>query len=337
MKGQRTYISELKAGAAIDQVFFVAQKELRTARSGDFYITLTLSDKTGLLPARMWQANEPLYASIPLDGFLQVKGRVEEYKGSPQIVVDACRPIAPEKVDAADYVAVTRNDVEAMWAELLESLRAVKDRHLRMLIKKFVEDRDMVAGFKRSPAAMNLHHPFVGGLLEHTLNVVRSCQRLLPLYPKLNADLVLTGAFLHDIGKIAELQTGTALTYTDRGQLVGHITIAAIWIQEKAARISDEAGEPFPRALVDLLQHIVLSHHGQYEFGSPKLPMIPESFFIHYLDNLDAKMFMTVRDIEADGDPRNSFTGYNKDLQTRLFKRSGPSRTPEEQGPTLFE
>lgn len=337
MKSKRTTISELKPGQSVDIVFFVAQKELRTARTGDYYITLTLSDKTGQIPARMWQASETLYGSIPLEGFLQVKGRVEEYKGSPQIVVDACRPVASEKVDASDFVAVTKNDVEAMWAELLEILRAVKDRHLRLLIKKFVEDRDLVAGFKRSPAAMNMHHPFVGGLLEHTLNVVRACQCLLPLYPRLNADLVLTGAFLHDIGKISELQAGTGLTYTDRGQLIGHITIAAIWVHEKASKIGEETSEPFPQLLVDLLQHIVLSHHGELEFGSPKLPMIPESFFIHYLDNLDAKMFMTQRDIDADSDPRSSFTGYNKDLQVRLFKRSGPTRTADEQGPKLFE
>lgn len=322
MDAKRRFISELTVGETVDQVFLVAQKELRTARTGERYITCTLADRTGQVPARLWQATENFYNSIPLDGFLHVKGRTEDYRGTLQLIIEACRPYPKDKVDLSDFLAATQRDVEQMWGELVEVLRAVKNRHLRLLIKKFVEDQHFVAAFKKAPAAIQMHHPFIGGLLEHTLAVLRAAQALLPLYPKLNADLVLASVFFHDMGKLAELHTGTAIGFTDRGQLVGHITIAAVWLAERAAAVAGETSEPFPQRTLDLLQHVVLSHHGSHEFGSPRLPMIPEAYFIHYLDNLDAKVFTTLREIELDTDPNNAFTGFSRELQTRLYKRS---------------
>ena len=323
MDKNRRFIRQIMPGETLDQVFLVRDKDLRTTKNGDLYIVCTLCDKTGKLSARLWQASESIYNGIPVDGFLHVKGRTEDYKGSLQFVIDGCRPYPTEKVDLDDFLPTTQFDVEKMWAELLEILRAVKHPALRLLIKKFVEDRKLVAAFKRAPAAMQMHHPFLGGLLEHTLNVARDAAALLPLYPQLNADLVLTGVFLHDIGKTAELTSGTSLNYTERGQLVGHITIAAIWVQERASAVAAETGEPFPPRAVNLLQHIVLSHHGLHEYGSPKLPSIPEAFFIHYLDNLDAKMWKTLNAIASDPDANNDFTPYLRDLETRIYKHSG--------------
>ena len=300
----------------------VRDKDLRTAKNGSLYILATLCDKTGQIAARLWQAGESLYNSIPVEGFLHVKGRVEDYRGSLQLVIDACRPWPADKVDLADYLPVTDHDVETMWGELLEILRDIKDPWLRALLKKFAEDRELVAGFKSCPAAMQMHHAYVGGLLEHTLNVARLGKAVLPLYPHLNADLVLAGIFLHDIGKIAELSSGLSIAYTDRGQLVGHVTISAIWIADKSRLLAEESSEPIHQRTVDLLQHIVLSHHGEYEFGSPKLPMIPEAFMVHYLDNLDAKTFMTSNAIDKDPDPTSSFTSFLPQLQARIYKRS---------------
>ena len=323
MKPIRRFVNQLMPGEMLDQVFLVRDKDLRTAKSGELYLVCTLCDRTGQVPARMWKVSESIYNSIPVDGFLHVKGRTEEYRGNLQFIIDACRPMPADKVDLADFVPVTELDIEAMWSQLLEILRDVKDNWLRLLVKKFVEDRELVAAFKRSPAAMQLHHPFIGGLLEHTLSVAKAAKALLPLYPKVNADLVLVGVLLHDIGKSAELSAGTSMQYTDRGQLVGHITIAAIWVGEKAAAAAADAGEPFPAKTLNLLQHIILSHHGQYDFGSPKLPMIPEAFFLHYLDNLDAKIWMTTRQIANDPDANASFTSYNAALEARLYKHSG--------------
>ncbi len=323
MNTQRRFVNTLRAGESVDQIFLVRDKDLRTTKSGDLYVTCSLGDRTGAIPSRIWQATELMFNAIPLEGFLHVKGRIEDYRGSLQMVIDACRPWPSEKVEMADFLAVTELDIEQMWAELLEILREVKDRWLKLLIKKFIEDRELVAAFKKAPAAMTMHHPFVGGLLEHTLSVAKAARAILPLYPQVNPDLTLTGVFLHDIGKSAELSGGTSINYTDRGQLVGHITIAVIWVGQKAAALSDELAEQFPPKTLDLLQHIILSHHGEYEYGSPKLPCIPEAFMIHYLDNLDAKMFMTTRQIDNDPDPTANFTSYHKDLQTRIYKKSG--------------
>lgn len=322
MDDERQFVSALRAGMTVDQIFLVREKELRTTRTGDLYITCTLCDRTGHISARMWQANETIFQSVPVEGFLHVKGRVEDYRGAAQLIIDACRPYPADKVGLAEFLPVTELDVEAMWSELLEILRAVKDKYLRLLIKKFVADREFVAAFKRAPAAMQMHHPFIGGLLEHTLNVARSARALLGLYERLNADLVLAGVFFHDMGKSAELSAGAAINYTDRGHLIGHITIAAIWVAEKARQVAEEIGEPFPARTLDLVQHIILSHHGVYEYGSPKLPMIPEAYFIHYLDNLDAKMFMTTHGIDGDPAPEAAFTPFNRQLGVRLYKRS---------------
>ncbi|MBI5724031.1 MAG: HD domain-containing protein [Planctomycetes bacterium] len=322
MKDNRKFINQLQAGQTVEQVFLVRDKDLRTTKTGGLFILCTLVDRTGSLPARMWQASEAVYAAIPIDGFLLIKGRIEDYKGNLQLIIDGCRPWASEKVDLADFMPVTELDVEQMWAELLEILGGVKDKHIKLLIKKFVEDHKLVSAFKKSPAALQLHHPFIGGLLEHTLAVARAAEALLPLYPRLNADLVLAGAFLHDIGKIEELAAGTSIQYTDRGQLVGHIILATIWVQQKAQLVAEEISEPFPQRTLDLIQHIILSHHGQYEFGSPKLPAVPEAFFLHHVDNLDAKVWMATHAIENDPDSDSAFTGFLKQFDTRLFKHS---------------
>jgi len=322
MNDPRKYVNQMVAGEMIEQVFLVRDKELRTARNGSLYMQCTLADRTGNIPGRMWQTSESIFNSIPLDGFAQIRGRTEDYRGALQFVIDALRPWQSEKVDLGDFLPVTPHDIEQMWADLLEIVRGIKDRFIRALIKKFIEDRELVANFKRSPAAMTLHHAYIGGLLEHTLGMARAAVAVLPLYKDVNPDLVLAGIFLHDIGKIAELTAGTSMGYTDRGQLVGHITLSAIWIHQRAQQVADETNEIFPGKIVDLLTHIVLSHHGTMEFGSPRLPAIPEAFMVHYLDNLDAKLWMTAHQIANDPDPKSSFTPYVRELETRVYKKS---------------
>ena len=322
VNAERRFINQLRPGEMVDQVFLVRDRDLRTTSKGALYIACTLGDKTGKVNARMWQASEAIFRSMPVDGFIQVKGRTENYKGQLQLIIDALRPRKAEKIDLADFLACAAGDPEQMWAELLAIVREIKNRPLRMLIKKFIEDRELVDAFKRAPAAMEMHQAYIGGLLEHTLQVARSAKAIVPLYPELNPGLLLAGVFLHDIGKTAELTSDLGFRYTDQGQLVGHITLAAIWVQQAADAISAETGEPFPQKTIDLLQHLILSHHGCHEYGSPKLPMIPEAAALHYLDNLDAKMHMFAREITNDADPNNSFTNYQHALQVRIYKRS---------------
>jgi len=326
----RRPVRELTAGEKLDQVFLVARKDLRTTASGALYIHLVLADRSGQLLGRVWQASETQYAQIPDGGFLRFRGRTESYKGALQFIVDGMQPVDEKALDLGDFIPRTEHDVEEMWGRLLEILRTVQDRSLLLLIKKFVEDKSIVDRFKQSPAAVALHHAFVGGLLEHTLSLLDLATRIFgkkeasdSLYPKLSRDLILTGIFLHDIGKSWELGFDTSFKYTDGGQLIGHIVQAAVWIDRKCAEVEEETGQPFPEALQNALTHIVLAHHGTYEFGSPKLPATPEAIAVHHLDNLDAKINQFVRAIESDGDDASNWTDYVPSLQTRIYKRKG--------------
>lgn len=317
----KRYIAEMPAGETVEsQVFLVASKDLRTTNNGSLYIHAVLADRTGQIPARMWQASEILYNTLPEGGFVELKGRTESYKGNLQFIIDAIRPVEMSAVDLADFLPATERNVDEMWAQVVAILRTIKDRNLQLLIKQFVTDEAFVAKFKRSPAAATMHHAYIGGLLEHTLSLLEIAQLIIPRYPEVSLDLVLAGLFLHDIGKTVELNCDTAFSYSDEGQLVGHINLGAAWIEQKAAALERETGNPFPEKVKWALQHIVLSHHGQYEFGSPKLPATPEAVAIHHIDNLDAKLNTYIGLIKNDRDPQSTWTNYNHLLGTKVYK-----------------
>jgi len=315
------FIKELRAGERVeDEVYLVQSKDLRTTTQGGLYIHAILVDRSGQLVARQWQASEAGFLQIPEGGFLRFKGRAENYKGNLQFIIDAIRPAEPDSYDIADFLPATKHDIDKMWTRLLEILRGVEHKDLRQIIDAFLADEPLMAAFRRAPAAVAMHHAYIGGLLEHTLSLLEVALRVIPVYPKLSLDLVLTGLFFHDIGKARELTFKTSIGYADEGQLVGHISQAATWIVQKAEVVSAKTGQPFPEQLLWTLQHIVLSHHGVYEFGSPKLPAIPEAIVIHYLDNLDAKVNMFLTEIEKDPDPTSHWTTYNRALATKIFK-----------------
>lgn len=315
------YIRDMPAGEQLEShVFLVASKDLRTTTNGSLYIHAVLADKTGQMPARMWQASEVLYNALPEGGFVELKGRTESYKGNLQFIIDAIRPIDQDKVDMSDFLPTTDNDIEGMWKRMVEILRTIANKDLQQLIKQFVTDDKLVTAFKRSPAAATMHHAYIGGLLEHTLNLMEMALLIVPRYPEVSMDLVLTGLFLHDIGKTAELNCDTAFTYSDQGQLIGHINIAALWLEQKCAAVEQATGKPFPEKMKWSLTHIILSHHGQYEFGSPKLPATPEAVAIHHLDNLDAKLNTYIGLIRNDRDPGSPWTNYNHLLGTKIYK-----------------
>lgn len=318
----RQYIKDLAAGTFLDdQVFLIAAKDLRTTSNGSLYIHCVLADKTGQLLGRVWQATEPMFEQMPEGGFMRFKGRVENYKGSLQFIVDGMRPVDAKTVELSEFIPHTREDVDAMFARVKEILRQVRNKHLLNLLKQFILDEPLMQRFRQSPAAMQMHHAYVGGLLEHTRNVLELAVLVMPRYPAVSQDLVLAGIFLHDLGKTAELRCETSFQYTNEGQLVGHIVQAVIWIEEKARAVEAETGEPFPGELKTALQHVVLAHHGSYEFGSPKLPMMPEAIAVHYLDNLDAKLNMFLTRIQGDPDPASDWTEYVRGLDVKIFKK----------------
>lgn len=325
----RRPVKDLVAGDKLDgQVFLVSRKDLRTTTNGGMYIHLVLSDRSGQILGRVWQATEPQYEQIPDGGFLKLRGRVESYKGNLQFIVDGMQAVDPAKIDLSDFVPRSQHDIEEMWNKTVAILRTVRHPHLLALLKRFLVDEAMVARIKRSPAAVNLHHAFVGGLLEHTLSLLQLATRIFgekddsdSHYPKLSRDLLLVGIFLHDIAKSWELDCDTAFKYTDGGQLIGHIVQGAVWIDRKCAEVEEETGKPFPEDVQNALTHMVLAHHGSYEFGSPKLPALPEAVALHHLDNLDAKIQQFTQVIDASPDDGTSWTEYVNSLQTRLYKR----------------
>ncbi len=317
----RRFITDLRAGERIDdEVFLIRSKDLRTTTQGGLYIHAVLVDRTGQLVARAWQATEEMFHGMPEGGFMRFKGRTENYKGNMQFIIDAVRPAESGSFDFADFLPVTKNDINKMWMRLLQIVRGIKHPDLAALIHEFVIDEELMTRFRKAPAAATLHHAYIGGLLEHTLSLLEIALVVIPNYPKLSLDLVLTGLFLHDIGKSTELSYETAIGYTDDGQLLGHIVQAVIWLEKKIDAAAKRTGRPFPERLRWVLEHIILSHHGKYEFGSPKLPAVPEAVAIHHLDNLDAKVHMFLAEIENDRDPVSHWTNFNKALETKVYK-----------------
>ncbi|MHC5110946.1 MAG: 3'-5' exoribonuclease YhaM family protein [Planctomycetota bacterium] len=315
------FISDLRAGEQIEhQVFLVRSKDLRTTTQGSLYIHAVLMDKSGQLVARMWQASRDIFKFLPEGGFVALKGRVEAYKGNPQFIIEAVRPAEPDSYDVSDFMAATERNIDEMWNRLTEILGGIENPEISALIQAFLEDKAFVSSFRKAPAAAVMHHAYVGGLLEHTLNLLEIAQRVIPLYPQLNLDLVLAGLFLHDVGKTKELTYEAAIGYSDEGQLIGHITQGVLMLGEKARQVEASQGKAVTERLLWSLQHIILSHHGRYEFGSPKLPAMPEAIAIHYLDNLDAKINMFVGEIASDRDPEAHWTNFNRAIETKVFK-----------------
>ena len=319
----RRYIAEFKEGELIDEAFLVRSKELRETRSGGLYIRAELADRTGSIEARMWDASEQIFESFQSNDFVKVRGRVEVYKGRQQLRLDAIRYLEEGAVDLSEFVRSTLEDPEELLGRLRAAATEIKEPNLMKLVLSFLEDESFVEKLKRSPAAVSYHHPFLGGLLEHTANVVKLADFVSREYPTLDRDLMLAGAILHDIGKVEELTTDRSLRYTDRGELVGHVVLGALMVEERANRI-----EGFPKELLNVIEHVIVSHHGEREFGSPKVPLFPEAIALHLLDNLDAKIFGSTNAIERDTDSSSNWTAWSSMLQRRLYK--GPAAEPED-------
>ncbi len=317
----RKFIADLQPGELIDnQTFLIASKDLRTTTQGSLYIHVVLADKSGQILGRVWQASEAMYKILPEGGFVDLKGRVESYKGNLQFIIEAIRPIEEADVDLGEFLPRTEGDIDAMYARVLEILSKIKDANVAAIVNAFVADEERMSLFRTAPAAVSMHHAYIGGLLEHTLSMLELGLLVVPQYPKLHLDLVLGGIFLHDLGKTVELHHRTNFHYSDPGQLLGHIAICTVWIEQKAAEASKTLGKPVSEKVKWALQHIVLSHHAKPEFGSPRFPSIPEALAVHYIDNLDAKLNMSVRAIEKDKDPASNWTSYQHALETKLYK-----------------
>ncbi|GIW80201.1 MAG: hypothetical protein KatS3mg105_2008 [Gemmatales bacterium] len=324
----RQFVQHLKDGDTVEETYLVADKQLRANRNGNLYLQLDLHDRTGTINARLWNAGEHLFRSFEVGDFLNVKGKVQLFQGALQMILNYIERVPAEKVDIADFLPHTEHDVSKLLERLRGLVMKIANPHLRALLECFLMDDDFVNRFCRAPAGIRNHHAYIGGLLEHVVNLLETADRIAPLYPDLDRDLLAAGIFLHDIGKVRELTYERHFAYSDEGQLIGHLVIGVEMLNEKVAKVSDLTGEPFPEELLLRLKHMILSHHGTYEFGSPKLPMTPEAIALHHLDNLDAKVHAFVRDIREDRNPQSSWTPFNQATQRKLYKGPANGEVP---------
>ncbi len=324
----RRFIQQMADGDAVDEVYLVVDKQLRANRNGNLYLQMDLRDRTGSLSARLWNAGDHLFRSFDAGDFLLVKGKVQLFQGALQMILSHLERIESEKVELADFLPHTEQDVSKLYEGLRGFLLKLTNPHLRGLAECFLMDQDFVRNFCRAPAGVRNHHAFLGGLLEHVVTLLDAADRLAPLYPDVDRDLLMMGVFLHDIGKVRELSYDRAFAYTDEGQLIGHLVIGVEMLNEQVRRVPDLTGEPFPAELLLRLKHLILSHHGTYEFGSPKLPMTPEAIALHHLDNFDAKVHSFTRDIREDHNATSAWTPFNQSLQRRLFKGGATEADP---------
>jgi 3'-5' exoribonuclease len=280
-----SFVSDLGTEQTITTFFLVHEKEIRNTRDGKAYLRLELGDRSGTIEARMWDQFEAAAKDVGRDDFVKVNARVEIYRNKPQLSLQQLRRAKPEEVDLSDFLPHTKEDVGKLWEQLLEYANSIKNAWLKKLVNGIITDPATAARYKRAPAAKVMHHAYLGGLLEHVIGLCGLAMQVAAHYPELNTDLLLTVAILHDVGKLDELCYDRAIGYTTEGQLLGHIVMEL----ETVSKAMD-AIEGFPPNLKAVVQHLLISHHGQYEFGSPKLPMIREAMVFHYLDDMDSKM-----------------------------------------------
>ena len=313
------FINEIGPGEAIDDIYVVRDPILRSTTRGDLYIAMFLSDRSGQLNGRMWQATETIYKALPKPGFVHIQGRSELYQNNLQIIVNNVSVVDASKVSIEDFLARTDKDTKQMFDEVKKIVGRVKNPHLKALAGEFLADAELMENFRNAPGGVKLHHDYIGGLLEHTHNMLRAAVAILPLYSNVQADLVLAGILLHDIGKTEELAYDMAFAYTDSGQLIGHVVKSFLMINQKADALKAK-GTQIEQTVLDALGHIILSHHGEYEFGSPKLPATLEAFMVYYIDDLDAKMSQVTMAIDNELSDSN-WTAWKSALQTRLYRK----------------
>jgi 3'-5' exoribonuclease len=319
------FVNELEINKPFTAAFLVLSKEVREKKTGEPYLSLMLGDKSGKVDAKMWDNVVEVMDSFDRDAFVKVKGITQVHLNRPQLVIHKIRIMTDTEVDFADFFPASQRNPDEMWAELRAVVSAVGNSHIRALLNSLLDDPDVARRFRMAPAAKSIHHAFLGGLLEHVLSLCGLCQATAAHYPNIDPDLMICGAVLHDIGKIYELSYDRGFNYTTEGQLLGHMMIALRMIGEKIQATPD-----FPVQLRNLIEHMVVSHHGRLEFGSPKLPQFPEALLLHYLDDMDSKMEAMRALIESDRQSDSDFTVYNGALERTVLKKARYMEAPKQ-------
>jgi 3'-5' exoribonuclease len=322
--GSRRFISQFDATEYVTGTFCIANAQLGRTKNDKPFLKCLIRDKSGEVPGRMWSIEPEHFRRIPTEGFVYVEGETQPYQGELQLIIRVIEPAEPSADELRELIPSSKREPEEMFAELTALLGTLKHPAMQALAKVYLDDQPLMTAFKRCPAAKAMHHAYLGGLLEHTLSLLHLADKVCPLYPKINRDVVMMGLFLHDLGKTRELVYDRSFSYTDRGELIGHIVDGAIMLHDRAQAVVRTTGQRLPRYAMTVLQHIILSHHGVPEFGAAKVPMTPEAILVSMLDNLDAKMFIALSiarpDRENNLDLGGNFSEKQWALDTRLFR-----------------
>jgi 3'-5' exoribonuclease len=316
----RLFVRDIQPQVAIDEIYRVADRQVRANRQGNTYLLMQLQDRTGMISAMRWNADDKVAERFPKGCFVRVQGTSQIHNGILQLIVNHLAPIDSSQVDAEDFNAIDRSKIEQAWARLAERMDSLTNPTLRLLCKTIIEDPGLSQSLQTAPAGVKTHHAYPGGLLEHVVSLVELADIVAGHYPGIDRDLLLAGAMLHDIGKLQELSFENEWAYTDSGQLLGHLVQGAILIDSLAAKLATQ-GHPIDADTVLRLQHIIVSHHGSLEHGSPKVPMTLEAIAFQYLDEMDAKIH-SARELVSQDRSKDPWTGFNPTLGRKLYKKS---------------
>ncbi len=314
---KKLFIKDIRAGDTLDDVFVLSEKTMAQKRDGNSFLNITLSDKTGNIKGVIWDRVDDISKGTASGNFVQIQGTVSEYKGMLQLVVKNMTTIPSDSINPSDFLPATRRDIDKMFLRLLKITASMEAEHLKKLFEAFFNDMNFVGKFKNAPAAKKMHHAYIGGLLEHTLSMALLADRIAGHYSGVDRDLLLAGAILHDIGKVREFNYKYSIDYSDEGRFLSHVVIGIMMLDEKIQELED-----FPRNQAVLLRHMIISHHGSREFGSPEPPKTIEAVLLNYIDEVDAKV-NGIRDFMATEDPNESWTSYHRLLGRHFYKGKG--------------
>ncbi len=311
---KKLYIADIRPGDSVNEIFALSEKTVSRKKDGEPFLNLTLADKTGQIRAVVWDNVHQVLDILASGDFIQVSGGASEYRGAVQLTVRSVQAVDSDRVDPNDFLPAADRDVQQMFERLVGLCETVENEHLRRFLASLWQDRDLVERFKTAPAAKKMHHAYLGGLLEHTLSMALLADKVASHYVGVDRDLLLSGTVIHDLGKIYELQYHHRIDYTDQGRLLSHIVIGVQLIDAKIGRL-----DGFPPRLADQLRHMIISHHGEKQFGSPELPKTLEAVLLHYIDAIDSRM-NAIRQFMAADDPNSEWTGYHRLLERHFFK-----------------
>jgi 3'-5' exoribonuclease len=311
------YIGELQPSQVVTGVFLVQSKDVRQKKTGEPYLSLVLGDRSGEIDAKMWDNVAEVLDTFDRDDFVRVKGLMQVYQNRPQFTIHKIARVEESEVDFADYFPCSQRSPEEMFAELRAIIAGLADAHLRALLDAFMDDQRIALPYRTAPAAKSVHHAFLGGLIEHVLSLCTLAKIAAAHYRDIDLDLLLAGVILHDVGKIRELTYERSFGYSNEGQLLGHIVIALRMLDQKLAQVPG-----FPEGTRTLLEHMIVSHHGELEFGSPRVPLFPEALLLHHLDNMDSKMECMRAAIARDRHATGCWTGYVAPLERAVLKKA---------------